>query len=151
MALRSRFTLAAVVLAMVLLTAPPAFAAKDGRYKGTDISFKVKNNRISKLKVVLTYSCQKIPTGGLPDGEVRSLNVPGKTKVSSKNKFKRYVYIGSNNGVTDIFFDWSGRVRGRTAKVKIEAGYTYSAYDADYGGFVIAKCYNTTLLKAKRV
>ena len=151
MAPGSRVGLAAVVLALALIAASPASAAKDGRYKGTDISFKVKNNRISKLKVVLTYSCQKIPTGGLPDGEVRSLNVPGTTKVRSKNKFKRYVFIGNNNGVTGIFFDWSGRFRGGTSKVTVEAGYTYSAYDVDYGGFVIAKCYNTTQFKAKRV
>ena len=149
--LASRLALAAVVLALTLVAAAPASAAKNGRYKGTDISFKVKNNRISKLNVVLTYSCQKIPTGDLPDGEVRNLNVPGKTKISKKGKFKRNVQIGNSNGVSGIFFNWSGRFRKNKAKVTVQAGYTYSMYDAAYGGFIIAKCYNTTALKAKRV
>jgi hypothetical protein len=150
MAPGSRLGLAAVVLALALIAAPPTFAAKNGRYKGTDISFKVKNNRISKVKVVLTYSCQKIGTGNLPDGEVRSLNVPGTFKVSSKGRFKKNVYIGSNNGVTDIFEFVKGQFRKSKVTAEVRAGYTYSYYDANFG-FVLVKCYNTTQFKAKRV
>ncbi len=145
----SRLVLVSVVLAAALIAAPPASAAKSGSYKGTDISFKVKKNRISKVKVFLTYSCQVVGTGDLPDGEPRSLNVPGKTRVGSKGKFKRNVYIGSNNGVTDIFFNWTGRFRGGRASMTVQSGYKYTKYDPATG-FHPVVCFNTTKLKAKR-
>lgn len=150
MASGPRLGLAAVVLAMVLVAAPPASAVKSGRYKGTDISFRVKNNRISKVKAVMVYSCQKIGTGDLPDGETRSLNVPGKTRVGSKGKFARNVYIGSYGDVRDIFFNWSGRFRKGKVKATVQSGYSYSSYEAG-SGFVLVKCFNTTTFRAKRV
>ena len=149
MVLGSRLVLVSVVLAAALITAPSASAAKSGSYKGTDISFKVKKNRISKVKVFLIYSCQVSGTGNLPDGEPRSLNVPGKTKVSSKGKIKRKVYIGSNNGVTDIFFNWKGRFRKGKLTATVESGYKYTKYDS-VDGFRLVVCYNTTKLTAKR-
>ena len=149
MAFGSRLALVSVVLLAALIAAPPASAVKSGRYKGTDISFRVKNNRISKLKVVLVYSCQVVGTGNLPDGETRSLNVPGRTRVSSKGKIKRNVYIGSNNGVTDIFFNWKGRFRRGRLTTTVESGYKYTKYDP-VDGFRPVVCFNTTRLKAKR-
>lgn len=150
MAAGSRLGLVAVALAMVLVAASPASAVKSGRYKGTDISFRVKDNRISKVKVVLTYSCQKIGSGELPNGEVRQLVVPGKFKVSSKGRFKNEVYIGSNNGVTDIYFTWSGRFRKGKASATVKAGYKYWGYEAGYGPRLV-RCDSVTALKAKRV
>ena len=109
----------------------------------------MKNDRISKLKVVLVYSCQTVGSGELPDGETRSLNVPGRTKVSSKGKFKRDVYIGSNNGVTDIFFNWIGRFRQGRVSTTVQSGYKYTKYDP-VDGFRVVSCFNTTKLKANR-
>jgi len=149
MAFGSRLALVSVVLAAALIAAPPASAVKSGRYKGTDISFRVKKDRISKVKVVLVYSCQTVGTGNLPDGETRSLNVPGRTGVSSKGKFKRKVYIGSNNGVTDIFFNWKGRFRKGRASATVQAGYKYTKYDP-VDGFRPVVCFNTTKFRAKR-
>jgi hypothetical protein len=146
---RSRLVLVSLVLAAALVAPPAASAVKSGSYKGTDISFRVKKNRVSKLKVVLVYSCQTIGTGNLPDGETRSLNVPGKTGVSSKGKFKRDVYIGSNNGVTDIFFNWKGRFRKGKVTTTVQSGYKYTKYDP-VDGFHLVSCYNTTRLTAKR-
>ena len=145
----SRLVLVCVVLAAALAAPSQGMAAKSGSYKGTDISFRVKKNRISKVKVFLIYSCQVVGTGGIPDGEPRSLNVPGKTRVGSKGKFKRNVYIGSNNGVTDIFFDWTGRFRGGKASMTVQSGYKYTKYDTDTG-FHPVVCFNTTRLSAKR-
>ena len=145
----SRLVLVSVVLAAALVAPSPALAVKSGRYKGTDISFRVKNDRISKVKVVLVYSCQTVGSGELPDGETRSLNVPGKTKVSSKGKFKRDVYIGSNNGVTDIFFNWKGRFRKGKGSATVQSGYKYTKYDP-VDGFRLVSCFNTTRLSATR-
>lgn len=146
----SRLGLTVAVIAALLVGAPAASAAvKSGRYKGTDISFKVKGSRVSNIKVVATYSCQRIGTGELPDGEVRQVTVPGTLSVTRKGKLIASRYIGTYGDIRDITFEWKGEIRGRNAKVFVQSGYNYSSYSAQ-NGFVLVKCFSQTTLKAKR-
>ena len=146
----SRLGVTVAIIAALLVAAPPAGAAvKSGRYKGTDISFKVSNGQISKVKAVFTYSCQRIPTGQLPEGEVRQLTVPGSFKLSRQGTLVATRAIGNYGGIQGIFFGWKGRIRGGSAKFDAQSGYQYSYYSVS-DGFLIVKCFSQVTYKAKR-
>ena len=145
----ARVAVIAVIAAALLAGPPVAGAVKNGRYKGTDISFRVKNNRISDLKIVNTHSCQALGAPGLPDGEVRQIFVPGTFKVSRRGTFAASRRIGDFGDVKDISMGWRGRIRGRRARMEVSTQYSYTKYTvAD--GFQVVRCFGNVNLRATR-
>ena len=146
----TRAGVAVAVVAALLITAPVATAAKNGRYKGTDISFRVKNNRISGLKIVNTHSCQALGSPGLPDGEVRQITVPGTFKLSKRGTFNTSRYIGHYGDIKDISMGWRGRIRGGSARMAVSTQYHYTKYVVSEAQFYVVRCFGNVNLKAKR-
>ncbi|HYI37933.1 MAG TPA: hypothetical protein VEX39_15070 [Thermoleophilaceae bacterium] len=151
MGIGSRLAVTAVIVAALPVSAPVAGAAvKNGRYKGTDISFRVKKNRISNLKIVNTHSCQALGSPGLPDGEVRQITVPGTFKLSKRGTFNTSRHIGDYGEIQDISMGWRGRIRGGRAKMAVSTQYSYTKYVVPEGRFSIVRCFGNVNLKAKR-
>jgi hypothetical protein len=140
-----RIVIATALVAAALFPADAA-AVKSGRYKGPDISFRVKKNKISKLTVVTANSCQTIGSGDLPNGDIQTFTPPGRFKIRRSGRFSGSRYVTRVNDFLDIRFAWRGRIRKGRMKARIQTMYKY--YDTSSN---LVSCYGENVYRAKRV
>jgi hypothetical protein len=138
-----------LILATALLATPlfpgGAEAVKSGRYQGPEISFRIKDDKISKLVFTAVNSCQTVGSGDLPDGDIQSWSPPGGFKILRNDKFSGSRYVMRTNDFFDIRFYWRGRFRNGKMTARVQTSYKF--YDSESRP---VHCYGENVFRAKR-
>ena len=148
MVLGHRHTLlAASALVAALSFAPSAQAVTSGPWKGGDIEFRVKDNRVRKVSVVAFHTCQVVGTGEFFN-QMQRVTPPGSFKIGRKGGFLSSRYVNRAGDYFDISFAWRGRFRKGRMRTRVQTSYKYYAYYGDYG-YRLTSCYSERVFRAK--
>jgi hypothetical protein len=142
---------AALALAVaVVFAAGPAAAVPSGRWKGGDIDFRVKDDKVKKLTVTSVHTCQGIGTGEYWN-ELQTFAPPGKFKIQSNGEVsgQRIKATVAGTDYYDARFAMLGKFKGSKMTAVVQTSYKYWDY-VTFDSPTNVSCFSEKKFSAKK-